>query len=426
VKDDPPAVPAPPLPFTLTAGDAPVRLSLLLLRRRGWVLVAIVAVGVIAAIATRDLGALIEPVGIVAVVLLVLGGVLLYQRAYGRSTITVTTTELEIRRVRRREVLARHEIDALVVGWFTVHPDPAALQVAFVDREGRRRSTAQAYYWPDGGLEQLAAALDVPLRWQDPEDKPQVPFFVRHLMLTGIAGGIALAAVIVGVIVVVDHVRAGNRDEAAVAARREFDRYANTRLTASLVPGLDRVRARSSANDAGIDLSVELDLTTAGDEADPAAVRAVHEAVCGFAPDLDGTALDVRTQITTTLTGTPPDESGEQPRRVLTLDCTAPRGSTEALLAWVDHAAAQPVGPRISYLSTDTGVATDVDLFVVLATSDVAGFTAAADQVCSFKPPGGKTVGAGLLPHHLDSSHTVELDCADRPGMLAAWQGAGS
>jgi hypothetical protein len=423
--DDPPAVPAPPLPFTLTAGDAPVRLSMLLLRRRGWILVAIVGFGVVAAIATRDVGALIEPVGLVAVVLLVLGGVLLYQRAYRRATITVTTTELEIRGVRRREVLARHEIDAMVVGWFTMQPEPTAVQVAFVDREGRRRSTVRAYFWPEGGLEQVAAALDVPLRMQDPEDKQLVPFYVRHLVLTAFAGTLAGLAVIIGVIVVVDHVQSGNRDEAAVAARREFDHYANTRLTASLVPGLDRVGAKSSGNDKGVDLSVELDLTTSGDEADPAAVRAAHEAVCGFAPDLDGTTLDVRSEITTTLTSAPRDESGEQPRRVLALDCTAPRGSSEVMLAWVDHAAAQPVGPRVSYLSTDTGVATDVDLLVVLATSDAAGFTAAADQVCGFDPPGGKTLGAEFLPRDLDSSHSVELDCADRPGMLAAWQRAG-
>jgi hypothetical protein len=285
-------VQAPVLPFTVHAGRQPLRTMGTLLRARGWVLgVVAIVPGILGLISGGVLAGLVAIAWIAGLCAVIVGvgafGLLLY----GRSTITVTHTELIVKRVRRR-VLPRADFGEIVLGFFTVQSsDGAGLQLLFADRDGDRFATTPLFYWPAEGLDQLCAALGTTPRWQDDSehDRKLRPFYVRHMFLVAFAGAMVLIAIIVGVIVLVDHYRAGQREEAAQTAEHSWQSYAEKRLGSDVVPLDGRPEISTYVPDdtkQRIDLDVRLSLVSPGTEADPAVVARAREAVCAFHPDL--------------------------------------------------------------------------------------------------------------------------------------------
>lgn len=195
----------PALPFTLRPGDTPARSTLALVRARWWLVGALGAIWIVSGALRGGLqGALTSALGVLGLVLLVTVIVVAGVRIVSRHRITVTETELVVQRLRRRR-LPRAEVGELVVGYFTVRPvDPAGLQACITTREGERFATLTIISWPTGGLLEVAAALGIEVRDQDPErDQGLRPLWIRRPLLFQLGLGLGLMVVILGSVLTV-------------------------------------------------------------------------------------------------------------------------------------------------------------------------------------------------------------------------------
>lgn len=296
-----PSVRVPALPFTLRAGRRPLQRALSLLRGRMWIVVVTALVtGTVAGVLEGVEGGVLAAVSVLGLVLLVFAAAVPVLLLYGRSTITVTHSELVVRRVRRR-VLARAGLAEVVIGWFTVaRGDLTSLQVAFVDRQGRRFANLPLVYWAGEELEQLCAALGVSPRWQEdtPRDRLLVPFVGRRPFLSAFGIATVLMALLVGVVVLVETQRSQERATAAARARAQWAPYAERALRTGALPLSGEPEVSSSVpgdSERPVELDVSMALPSNGGEPDPDLVARARSLVCGFRPDLGEVRL--RTEV---------------------------------------------------------------------------------------------------------------------------------
>lgn len=411
-------VAAPPLPFTLPAGSAGLDTLKLTVRSRGWILLVVFGGWGLVGLVLAGPAGLIGPTVLVAGVLAIIGLVAVQRAVYARSTITVTHTELVVKQVRSR-VQPRDRVDEMVLGFFTTRPGVAALQVAITTREGKAFARLPAMSWSGEGLAQVATALEISPREQTDADRRRlVPFWYRHLYLTAFAGAFVLVAVIIGAIVLADHLRAAHRAEAVRTARSGFDSYAAQRLTADQVPGLRSVTRRAYTVDEedAVSLHVEVLLTSGRPEIDPDRYAAIEATICAFRPDLGGVQLRTSTEVALDHGGT-----GETGREIQT-SCELPPAPVRS---WLTYAAAHPLGPgvrRVVAGQEEFGLSDGFRISVYISAGDVSTFRSVLGEVCAYRPQGEVGRGISWIGRDVASSrHLDHVSCADPAAAQRKW-----
>ncbi|WP_029089005.1 hypothetical protein [Brevibacterium album] len=186
--------------FTLRAGSAGIRLGLRNLLKNGPILLAAVAIwGFRARWNGHSWAEVFERVG------WIVGGALavamLYLWLYGRSSVTVTSSELIVRRFGRKQSMLRDAVGEIIEGerdWGTGREAAPAFYWFITDRSGRRFVALPQTQWPVSGLEDLARALQVaPRRPRNSDEERQLaPWWMRHIFLAALVLGLVLTVVV--------------------------------------------------------------------------------------------------------------------------------------------------------------------------------------------------------------------------------------
>ncbi|QZY29749.1 hypothetical protein [Nocardioides coralli] len=202
----PPAAP-PDLPLEVRTGDTPARVTVALLRARGWVLALLVGTTLAGALVSAGVAAIPQALALSGAMLALIAGVVVVAVWITSGySLTVTHTELVLRRVRTR-TLARADLGELVIGFCTVQAtDPAAIQLCITTRQGRRFATLGLIHWPPDELHRVASALGIEPRDQTPDDTRLSPLWIRRpfLFIGGwTVGAFALVIVTIAVVMAV-------------------------------------------------------------------------------------------------------------------------------------------------------------------------------------------------------------------------------
>jgi hypothetical protein len=338
------------------------------------------AIGALLGVLTGRLGPALFPLAYMGgMLLIVVVGAMPLVAWYGRrSTVTVTDHELIVQRVRRR-ALNRAEAGDVVVGFFTVAPlQFSDLQVCFTHRDGTRFTTLPLAYWDGDGLAQVAAALGVESRLQEPRDDHLRPFYVRHLWATAFGGAMIGLVLVIGAIVLYDAIAAHNRRADAARTLRTWNAEQAPRLRT--LPGVRNVDADTDRTSVIVEYR--------GGEVPPGPARRAHDLACA------GRDPSLRVELHYVDRSDPQQEAG----RELRFTCE-PATDPGFML---DGLAAHPLPGDVEFASFELSPLTDFEDRVTgtrleAFTHPPVSPAEARATLCTLRAPRGELVLAGDL-----------------------------
>lgn len=412
------------------AGRAGLRVILGNLRKRWWVLALIPVPSVFASLVSGNGWKGLIPGGLLlGLVLLVLAVILACLAFYARSTITVTTTELIVKRVRRR-VLARSDVGEALVALFGARPQlPSMVAQAFgmviTDREGNRFVRLPLAYWPDeNGVDAVLEELRLTPRFATAaEEKLATPFVARRPFVSGLIGATVLIALIVGVVVLVDRHRADDLAARAVEIERGWPAYADQHLTSTQFPHLIATAASAFAND-DLFVSVDLDLAGGGPELRADESMALIDSACGYGEGQERVEQRVELRLSAT---TPDLRTGEVDRwRTVQVDCDVDRALMTSWLRWAErHPLPVNRGPISVEQVGDADHPGPLDVRLDLPRHGDSAVRAGIAHLCEFRPLGIEpgAVSLSLASYDAHASYAVrDVVCTDVDAALTEWK----